>query len=60
MLTSWRAFFSAILELCNVLITFLAPSTTAASILNLCLSSATRSSNGVSKCDSDFSKIKIR
>lgn len=49
-LTSWRAFLSATFELCNSRMTFLAPSTTAASIRNRWRSSSTRSSRpGCSK-----------
>lgn len=53
-LTSCNAFLSIVLVLCSVLITFLAPSTTAASIRNRCLSSSMRSSSDDSRCSLDF------
>lgn len=53
--TSVKAFLSATLALCRRRITFLAPSTTAASIRNRCRSSSTLSSNASSRLGSYLS-----
>ena len=55
LLTSCKAFLSIVLVLCKVLITFFAPSTTAASIRNRWRNSSMRSSNVVSSCSFDLS-----
>lgn len=56
--TSVKAFLSATLALCKRRITFLAPSTTAASIRKRCRSSSTLSSNANSKLGSYLSVIR--
>lgn len=52
-LTSCNAFLSIVLLLCSVLMTFFAPSTTAASILSRWRSSSMRSSSDDSSCSCD-------
>lgn len=57
--TSVKAFLSATLALCKRRITFLAPSTTAASIRKRCRSSSTLSSSASSKLGSYLSVIRM-